>query len=93
MCRLKRKSPPSPAEYTKPRNVDSPADLIGALAIAAQSDVSSSTAGDPQPQQPSDDDYEKGIVVCGTCGEGVPFRDSSSGGFTLRLWDTHRAQW
>ncbi|THH05693.1 hypothetical protein EW145_g4608 [Phellinidium pouzarii] len=41
-------------------------------------------------QTPSVDDYEKGLVVCGNCGEGIPFRDPQSGGFTLRLWDLHR---
>ena len=44
-------------------------------------------------QQPTDDDYEKGIVVCDTCGEGISFRDPASGGFTLKLWDLHREQW
>ena len=38
-------------------------------------------------------EYETGRVVCEVCGEGVSFRDESTGGFTLKHWDAHRQEW
>ena len=47
----------------------------------------------PEGQSISADDYERGLVLCDNCGEGIPFRDPNSGGFTLKLWDSHRERW
>ena len=38
-------------------------------------------------------EYETGRVICEVCGDGVSFRDESTGGFTLKHWDAHRQQW
>ncbi|KAH8111768.1 hypothetical protein DFH11DRAFT_576855 [Phellopilus nigrolimitatus] len=75
-----------------------PSEILGALALGAQPKSKGSppaparASASPGAQTPSADDYENGLAVCGTCGEGVPFRDPRSGGFTLRLWDLHREQ-
>jgi len=37
-------------------------------------------------------EYETGRVMCEVCGEGVSFRDETTGGFTLKHWDAHRQQ-
>lgn len=38
-------------------------------------------------------EYETGRVICEVCGQGVSFRDETTGGFTLKHWDAHRQQW
>lgn len=93
-------SPPSPAISDRDK-LDSPSEFASKMSEDRQSQESPSPVASPavspkrgkDEQTPSVDDYEKGLVLCGTCGEGVPFRDPQSGGFTLRLWDTHRDQW
>ncbi|KAI5120185.1 hypothetical protein M0805_002653 [Coniferiporia weirii] len=109
---LKRESPMSPVSAsvasTKGRDSNSPAEIIGALSLAAppkdepehpadrrsrsRSSASPSQADTPAGQTPSADDVEKGLAVCSTCGESIPFRDPQSGVFTLRLWNLHREQ-
>ncbi|CCM02636.1 uncharacterized protein FIBRA_04740 [Fibroporia radiculosa] len=42
--------------------------------------------------QLSKGEYETGRVVCEACGEGVSFRDESTGGFTVQHWEAHRLQ-
>lgn len=37
-------------------------------------------------------EYETGRVICEVCGQGVSFRDETTGGFTLKHWDAHRQQ-
>lgn len=39
------------------------------------------------------DEYKAGRVVCEACGISVLFRDSDSGEFTVKQWETHRATW
>ena len=100
---MERKSPPSRGspKDSEGRNLDSPKEEArrspeDRRAKQSPSPVSSSAPSPKRAQDeqiPSADDYEKGLVLCGTCGEGVPFRDPQSGGFTLRLWDMHRDQW
>lgn len=43
--------------------------------------------------QPDKDEYETGRVLCEACGEGISFRDESTGTFTVKHWDAHRIQW
>lgn len=38
-------------------------------------------------------EYETGRVTCEECGEAVSFRDESTGGFTVSLWEAHRMEW
>ncbi|KAL5530990.1 hypothetical protein ACEPAG_3866 [Sanghuangporus baumii] len=99
---MERKSPPSRGspKDARDRSLDSPKEEAhrspeDRRMKQSPSPVSSSAPSPKRPQDeqiPSADDYEKGLVLCGTCGEGVPFRDPQSGGFTLRLWDMHRDQ-
>ncbi|EJD00255.1 uncharacterized protein FOMMEDRAFT_148505 [Fomitiporia mediterranea MF3/22] len=99
---MERKSPVSRASSAgrDRQNLDSPKEEASIMSGDRRSKQSPSPANSPahspkrtqDEQKPSVDDYEKGLVVCGTCGEGVPFRDPQSGGFTLRLWDMHRDQ-
>ncbi|KAH9851970.1 hypothetical protein C2E23DRAFT_860280 [Lenzites betulinus] len=37
------------------------------------------------------DEYGAGRIVCETCGEAIPIRDEATGGFTVKLWETHRS--
>lgn len=37
-------------------------------------------------------EYETGRVTCEECGEAVSFRDESTGGFTVSLWEAHRME-
>ncbi|KZT69213.1 hypothetical protein DAEQUDRAFT_765543 [Daedalea quercina L-15889] len=51
---------------------------------------SSETPSDGSESRPAKNEYETGRVKCEGCGEEVSFRDESTGGFTLRLWEAHR---
>lgn len=78
----------------KPKEPDSPReDADHDRKSSEPTTASAPPAGPSEPQTPSNDDFEKGIVMCDTCGKGIPFRDPQSGGFTPRLWDQHREQW
>ena len=50
-------------------------------------------AGHAPDHQPSKNEYQTGHVTCEACGEEISFRDEVTGGFTVRHWDLHRAQW
>ncbi|TDL14645.1 hypothetical protein BD410DRAFT_181217 [Rickenella mellea] len=45
----------------------------------------------PTPPTLTADEYASGSVVCDTCGVTVSFRDSATGGFTVKEWDSHKA--
>ncbi|KAL4065716.1 hypothetical protein V8B97DRAFT_2025625 [Scleroderma yunnanense] len=73
---------PSPSS-ANPRKRKAPTE--GDASDAAQDTVSGS------PLAPKGE-YETGRVICEVCGDGVSFRDESTGGFTLKHWDAHRQQ-
>ena len=102
---MERKSPISPGSGSSTRSEKGNPDTRMEDTAKMSEDRHSQGSASPSPsaaaspkrrqdeQTPTVDDYEKGLVLCGTCGEGVPFRDPQSGGFTLRLWDMHRDRW
>ncbi|KAG6335796.1 hypothetical protein ID866_3292 [Astraeus odoratus] len=74
---------PEPPPVVNPRKRKAPPE--GDASDAADDTI----AGSPLPPR---GEYETGRVICEVCGEGVSFRDESTGGFTLKHWDAHRQQ-
>ena len=62
-------------------------------AAGAPAEPTTPTSGHAPDGQPSKNEYEDGHITCEACGEEISFRDGSTGGFTVRQWDLHRAQW
>lgn len=52
-----------------------------------RTETSSSPTSDATPQR---GEYQTGRVICEVCGEGISFRNESTGGFTVEHWNSHR---
>ena len=93
----KRKTPPSPASPTSENEnamaIDAVPELVNSVDGGSLNAASPARSEESLPVQPTDDDYARGVVSCEKCGEEVPFRHPSSGGFTLDLWTTHQLKW
>ncbi|EJD08321.1 uncharacterized protein FOMMEDRAFT_144283 [Fomitiporia mediterranea MF3/22] len=73
-----------------------PAQSVGAalatMITRAMKTNSSAISPDRSPKRAQDEQKPRNLLVCNTCGEGVPSRDPQSGGLTLRLWHMHQDQ-
>lgn len=52
------------------------------------SEKNTKNAGEDLPQE-----YEKGSILCPSCGIHVNIRDETTGGFTVDMWEEHRERW